>query len=167
MKIIERRYKRVIPVAILFLVFLTGCVTTRTIKNASDEEVLKQRVTAYWDYKIKGEFEKSYEYESPLYRKKVDLVNYIRSFGTGTAKWTGVKITGMAIQGDLAQVHLKIRVKLGQRVVHGKEVELWTAISEPWMKQGGVWYHVEEKTKLGMNKVWKGKGASYVEKRIA
>ncbi len=151
MKIIDRGYEGVLLIAILMLVFLSGCVTTKAVKSSSDEEVLKQRVTAYWDYKIKGEFEKSYEYESPLYRNKVDLVNYIRSFGVGTGKWTGVKITGIAIKGELAQVHMKIRVRIGRRIARGKDVELWTAVSEPWMKQGGVWYHVEEKAKLGIN----------------
>ena len=97
-----RRGRRLLILAIFALCItgFSGCSLKETRDNKSDEEILGDRIMAYWNHKINGEFDKSYPYEDGLYRKRVNMVNYIRSFKTAKANWTGASIDDIKIEGD-------------------------------------------------------------------
>jgi hypothetical protein len=142
LKINIRSYERVLPVAILLLVFLTGCVTTKAKHNISDEEGLRERVASYWDYKIKGDLEKSYGYEDPLYRKSVNLVGYISSINSSAAKWRAAEIETIKKTGDMADINLKLRVEIIlPQIDSRRKLQLNVQTTDKWVKVDGVWYH--------------------------
>jgi hypothetical protein len=132
-------------IGIFFLIIFLGCAKKDAIRKISDEEILRERVTAYWNHKVKQEFDKSYEYEDPLYRKKNNMVNYIRSFNTARAGWYGAGIEGLKIEGDSAIVDMKVRVKI--IVSPSGSIEQDTPLKEKWVKVAGIWYHVPQKFK--------------------
>lgn len=131
--------------AIFFLTILVGCVTKEARKDISDEEVLRERIMAYWNHKVKQEFDKSYEYEEPLFRKKMTIVNYIKGFNTAKASWSGASIEGLKIEGDSAIVDMKVRVKIV--VSSSGNIEQDVALKEKWVKVDGLWYHIPQKFK--------------------
>jgi hypothetical protein len=133
-----------LQIVIFLLIIFSGCATNVAVKKTADEELLKERVMAYWNYKIKNEFDKSYEYEYPLFRKQVSMINYMKSFGTtGRAEWSGAEIGRIDVQGDNATVDTKIMMKIA--VSSSKNFEHEGFIKEKWVKVDEVWYHVPRK----------------------
>lgn len=132
-------------VAIFCLIIFTGCATKEAVRSLPDEEVLRERIVAYWNHKVKQEFDKSYEYEDPYFRGKINMVNYIKSFHTGKSEWSGAKIEGLKIEGDSAIVDMKVMLKVV--VSSSRNVEQDVPIEEKWVKADGIWYHVPKKSK--------------------
>lgn len=128
---------------IFFLIIFSGCVTKEAIKDVSDEEVLRERVMAYWNHKIKQEFDKSYEYEEPFYRKKVNLVKYIKGFRTDLLRWQAAEIREMDVKGDEAIV--KLGLKIDVKIPRIKRLESDSLVTEKWVRVEGIWYHVPER----------------------
>lgn len=131
--------------AIFCLIIFSGCATKEAVKNVPDEEVLRERIVAYWNHKVKQEFDKSYEYEDPYFRKKINMVNYIRSFHAGKSGWAGAKIEDLKIEGDSAIVDMKVMLRM--HASSSRNVEQDVPIEERWVKADGIWYHVPKKSK--------------------
>lgn len=128
---------------IFLLIIFYGCAKKDAIKSVSDEEVLEERVMAYWNHKVKEEFDKSYEYESPLYKKTVNMVKYIKSFNTKRGGWIGAGIKSLKIEGDSGIVDMKVRVRIS--ITSSNKIEHDVLLQEKWVKADGVWYHVPQK----------------------
>ena len=132
------RYKNIF---IFFcLIIFAGCSIKDTTKSVSDEEVLRDRVMAYWNDKINQDFDKSYAYEHPLYRKQVNMTKYIGGFNTEVVKWTAAKIEDIKMDGPSAKVGLIITVKVRLPRIKTGEDDSW--VKEEWRKVDNVWYHV-------------------------
>ncbi len=140
-------YGKLRSITVLFslLIFFSGCSVKETVKNKSDEEILRDRVTEYWGYKVEEKFDKSYEFEYPVYRKNVSMSNYIRGFRP-SMKWTKAEVQTIAVEDDAAEVAVKVDIKVNmvmpripKPVQHeNKGIEL----RERWVKIDGLWYHV-------------------------
>lgn len=131
----------------LVVLSLAGCAPKETLKNRSDEDVLRERVMAYWNFRIKGEYDKSYYYEDPFFRKKVGLVDYIQHTGKAI-KTKSVKIENVKIVGDNAEVELMTTIRVN---VPDKELSralLPRTLTDRWVSADGIWYHVEPKKGL-------------------
>jgi hypothetical protein len=137
-----RRLGAGLYIAFFLLIILSGCAIKNALKGTTDEELLRERVTAYWNHKIKQEFDKSYEYEYPLYRKKINVVNYIKSFDTAKAGWSGAGIERVDMRGENATVDMKIMVKIA--VSSSRDLEHDGFVKEKWVKVDGIWYHIPE-----------------------
>jgi hypothetical protein len=134
------RFIKVFYIAIHLLIILGGCATKDALKSVSDEDILRERVMAYWDYKVKGEFDKSYEYEHPLFKKQTSMVKYIQGFKSGVARWLGTNVEDIEIKGDTAEA--SVNVKTVVRIPRVKPIESDSLIKEKWVKTDGMWYHV-------------------------
>lgn len=95
---------------------------------------------AFWDHKIKEEFDKSYEYELPLYRKTTRMAKYIGTFNTDVVKWYSAKVDGIHMEGATALVDLTVRTKVMLPRIKTSEAD--SLLSEKWVKVDDVWYHV-------------------------
>jgi hypothetical protein len=122
------------------LILLGGCAGGATRGSVSPEDELRDRVTAYWGYKIRGEFDKSYEFEDPLYRKNVSMVTYIRSFPAGASTWVGARVEALKVEGDTASVDMKVKLRV--RAGLPEDILPEVALKEKWLKSNGAWYHV-------------------------
>ena len=129
---------------LILLIIFSACVKKEAIKSVTDEEQLRARVVAYWNHKIEQEFDKSYEYEYPLYRKATSMVNYIRVFNIGKASWTRATVDRIDVQGDNATVDMKVGINI--MVSSSNKLEPEVFIKEKWVKvDNGIWYHVPSK----------------------
>lgn len=131
-------------IAIICLIISCGCAKKDVLKNMPDDAELRERIERYWDYKVKEEYDKMYEYEYELYRKQVNMTNYIRSFNPTAGKWTEPSISDIKIEDSIADVSMKIKVIIYSSP---RNIEHGIVVKEKWSKVGGRWYHVPQKLK--------------------
>lgn len=135
---------------IITLFIVSSCASAQPKGNT--ESSLKERVTAYWQHKIKREFEKSYLFESPEIREKINLTDYIKVF-SGPGVWKKATISSVAIEGSFATVHVEINyIIVG---VYCPEEGLTSTIREYWQLEDGIWYHLSKHLIKAKNKVKK------------
>jgi hypothetical protein len=142
----------VISLTVACLVIFWGCAAvvetreepeTAVTKGVEDQENrVKTRVHEYWGYKIKRDFEKSYLYESPEYRKEVKLVDYLKSFGPGV-EWLGAEVDRVEVAGDQATVLVKVRYRWTM-VSAGPKEGITSTTKEKWRNVNSIWYHVRK-----------------------
>ena len=127
------------------IVFLAvGCAGLP--RGADGESALRSRVSAFWEHKIKGEFDQAYLLESPDVREKISLTNYIKA-QTGGVIWRDVVIESVSIKGDLATVTLKINYAfLG---MFGPKEGISRQINEYWQFQKDGWYRLQRPPRKG------------------
>jgi len=126
-------------------VALFSCQGAEVRKKTDDREALKKRVTEYWNYKIRREFDRAYQMELPLYRKTVSMVRYIKRFHDGMY-WTGVDIKNIEMDEGAAWVMVGIQTRtIIPGIPQKKGIGYRSTLRERWIKEGGVWYHVPRK----------------------
>lgn len=108
------------------------------------ESSLKARVNAYWQHKIKGEFDKTYLLESSDIREKVSLTNYIQASAGGTI-WMKATIKSVAIEGASATVHVEITYAL--LGIYCPKDGLTRTVRDYWHLEDGIWYHCSKLSK--------------------
>jgi hypothetical protein len=135
---------RVGAVVFFCLIIFSGCYTKENVKNISDEEILKERGSVYWEYLCKGEFDKAYELEYPVYRKTVSLTNYIRRFSPNI-KWKNAVIGKVEIKDEVALMTVVVDTEMRMTVPKTPakiDIEPQLQMEEKWIKMEGAWYHV-------------------------
>lgn len=130
---------------IFFLIIFSGCATKDAVRNISEDEVLRERVMTYWGHKISQEFDKSYTYEDPYYRKRFNMIKYIKSIDTARASWKSATIEGLKIDGDSAIIDMKVKVHITV-APSARDIEQEFPLKETWVKVDGIWYHVPKKS---------------------
>lgn len=126
------------------MIILSGCAKKNAIKQISEEEALRTRIEEFWNYRKKLELDKCYYYEYPLLRKKISLVQYIKSFNTELIKWKDFDIKDITFfDSNTAEVTLNIIVLVKMPMVKTFEDE--TEITEKWVKVESTWYHISER----------------------
>ncbi len=119
---------------LILLFFLVAC--------ASQEEKLRTRVEKYWSLRINGQLAEAYKYEYPLFRKKVDLNDYISSRNNPLARYRKAQIVGLSFpEKDMAEVEMAFEIEVS--FSHAKKPLVTTVKrKEKWIKIEGTWYHI-------------------------
>lgn len=141
-----KRFWLLAIISIFFLIIISGCAKKEAIKSLQDEEVLKERVTSYWNHKIKREFDKMYPYEDPLFRKRISLVAYIRQYGSPAMSYTSFKVQDIKMN-DAEHAEVKIKTDVRLKVPGAKAFEHDTELTEQWVMIDREWYHVPKGNK--------------------
>ncbi|MFI5294190.1 MAG: hypothetical protein ACHQ0Y_04105 [Thermodesulfovibrionales bacterium] len=108
--------------------------------------MLKDRGTIYWGYICNQEFDKAYEFEYPLYRKTVGLMDYIRRIRPNM-KWKNATVGKIEIEKEAASMTVGVETEVKMMVPKvPKKVDMnsYMELNEKWVKVDGVWYHVPE-----------------------
>ena len=125
---------------LVMLLLASACAEAQL--RGDTELSLKERISAYWQHKVKREFADAYLIESPEIREKVNLTDYIKAF-TGAAIWKNATIKSVAIEGSSATVHVEITyIIIG---VYCPEEGLKSTIREYWQLEDGIWYHLSKR----------------------
>jgi len=133
---------KVFYIAILLLIIFPGCATKDAIKRESDVNILRERVIAYWNYKMEGDLVKSYEYESPL--NKMTLTNYIKRYSDPAIRYKSFEVESInKVDDDVADVRLTIVPIV--KVPGARAFEYTTTITERWVSVKDEWYHTSKK----------------------
>lgn len=137
--------KKVRKKIVIFWLFLVAlCVTQSSPKGQivkeEEETVLRGRVQEYWNYKIKGEWEKSYLYESPEFREKVSIAAYINQNRRSIVKWEGFDVLEIWISGE--EGHVKVDRKYRYIIPQTQKGAFEKVAEETWIKKDGQWYRL-------------------------
>ena len=135
-----KKVRKKIVIFLLFLVALciTQCSPKSQIVKEDEETVLRRRVQEYWSYKIRGEWDKSYQYESPEYREKVNLVTYINQWGRFPIRWEGYDIFEVWTSGE--EGYVKMNTKYRYIIPQTNKAAFEKIVEEKWIKKDGQWY---------------------------
>lgn len=134
----------IIKFAVIFpLIIFAGCVTKEAVKNLTEEDVLKERVMAYWGYKVDKELDKAYDYEyNP---EKMTKAVYIGRYLNPTLELRRFDLKTIKINKEEGSAEVALTIINKVSVPGVKVFETPTAITERWVRVGEVWYHVKPK----------------------
>ena len=137
-----KKVTKKIAVILLFLLVpcTTQCSPNGQIIKEDEEAVLKRRVQEYWGYKINGEWEKSYSYESPEFREKVKIEAYTNQNRRSIVKWEGFDVLEIWISGE--EGHVKVNKKYRYIIPQTQKAAFQKVAEETWIKKDGQWYRV-------------------------
>lgn len=117
------------------------CAPKKQIIKQDDEAILRGRAQEYWSYKIKGEWDKSYPYESPEYRKEVNISGYINQNRRMPIKWEGFNAVEIWTSGE--EGYVKLNIKYRYLIPETAKANFERLIEEKWIKsQDGGWYRL-------------------------
>jgi hypothetical protein len=134
--------KRFIKFSIYLFLLLTYPIACANLPQGPPKDELKLRVMAYMAHRIKGEFDKSYTYEDPLYRKKVNEASYLVRMANGPFKWEEADIKEISVQGDQAIIQVNIRGQLRLRGFGSKnKSQIENQVELTWIRSEGIWYN--------------------------
>ena len=107
-----------------------------------EEDVLKRRVHEYWNYRIRGQSDKSYSYEHPGYKEKVPLAQYIGQFSRSPVKWEAFEILEAWRTGEEGYVKFKGSYRYLAPDIRKGTFE--RTIEERWVKEDGTWFRLPQ-----------------------
>ncbi len=116
------------------------CTARKQVVKEDDGTVLRQRVQEYWNYRMKGEWDKTYVYEVPEYRERVDLASYKNQNGRSPMRIESFDITELWTSGDEGNVTLKIKHRWS--VPNFQRASFEQESRERWVKKDRQWYHL-------------------------
>lgn len=137
---VERFRKSIIlALTLLFISSMLQCTSRSQIVKEDDETILRKRVQEFWSYKIKGEWDKSYPYESPEYREKTKLEIYIVQNQRSVMRWEEFEILELWASGE--EGFVKLKAKFRYLISRFKKAPFERVVEEQWLKKEGQWYH--------------------------
>jgi len=128
-----------VVLAVMLAPLLIQCSPKTQIIKESDETVLRRRVEEYWGYKIKGEWSKSYLYESSDFRKGMTIEGYITQYGRSVVKWERFDILEVWASGE--EGHAKVNATYRFIIPQTRKAVVSRVVQEQWMKNEGQWFH--------------------------
>ena len=144
-------YRKVLLLLLIFAV--VSCAGIRKSPKTG-EELLRERVDAYWNLRVEGELDKTYQFEYPLYRKKVSYNSYLRRFSNPTFRFEDIKVTHIDVKDKEANIKLKVKVVIRginrRALVVGairnnrRSFEADAVIKDKWIRWRDVWYHIPD-----------------------
>ncbi|AVP59159.1 hypothetical protein [Pulveribacter suum] len=112
---------------------LVACATT----PATPEDIVGQRVQAYWKARAEGDFAKAYSFLSPAYRKLYTAEQYRNQFGPGAAI-RGGEAASVKCAAEKCDVRVKIT---STPSIPGLKLDtIATYLDEVWLLDGGQWW---------------------------
>ena len=127
----------------------TGCQAVpappleKTISHAapaapvSPEVALRDRVTIFWEARLKGDVARQYEFLEPAVKERVPLTAYVRS--RGALDYRSYQVQSIHIVGEKGWVKVKSTYKL--RVPRLAGFGPWDQEAfEVWALEDGVWH---------------------------
>lgn len=126
---------------ILLGVVLTGLTACASL-NPSPEDAVRARAQERWQYMIKSDFVKAYDYTTPAYKAIHPAQSYYSARGTA-AQWK--EATVLEVQCPEAD-KCTARVRL-DAIVSGVPKALRnvsTVLDETWLREDGQWWYYEK-----------------------
>jgi hypothetical protein len=140
MEIKKKKSSIAIVLSFLIAVCALQCTPKTQVIKEDEEAALKRRVQEYWNYRIRGEWEKSYQYESPDYKEKLNILGYINQNSRLPLKWERYDIVEMWTSGD--EGYVKMNVKYRFIIPQTNKAAFEQVTEEKWIKKDNQWYRL-------------------------
>ena len=121
--------------------------SSQTAPESQPVQSLRERVTAFWEARIKGDEVRAYQYEIFAHTGALTLTQYVQARST-TLKYMAYTIDTIQEQDNQAQVAVRVHSRLD--VPGMVEVPLASIIRETWVRlDDGQWYRKFQPEKPG------------------
>jgi hypothetical protein len=120
----------------LVVAVLAGCAGGPA-REASPEEVVKQRSEQRWAAMVAGDLTKAYSYMSPASRESISPELFRNSIRVGF--WKAAQVDNVACEADACEVTVQVTY-----VFRGSTVR--SPLRETWVRSEGNWWHVFKPT---------------------
>jgi hypothetical protein len=134
----EIRKKIYIVLMFFFLASVLQCTPKKQIIKEDDEAALKRRFQEYWSYKIRGQWDKAYVYESPDYRGRVAVSAYAIRNARSIVKWQEFNIIEVWTTGE--EGYVKVDRKYRYLIPQTNKAVFNKVVEEKWIKKDGEWF---------------------------
>ena len=112
-----------------------GCAIIERAAVEESKQQVAERAQERWDFLMKGQVERAYEYFSPTSRETLGLEAFKRRSGT-TRLWRRTQLEKVDCQADACKVTMTLEYDM--REFKG----LKTTVEEAWVKDSGTWWLV-------------------------
>ena len=130
----------------MILSFLTHCAGPQVV-GEEEKAKLRDRINEYWQYRIKEDVEKAYQFEVPAFREKVSILQYVNRFKL--VKYLDAEVQEIEVKGREASSSSKLTYVIFLKAISGKKLSKLE--KEKWVKVKGTWYHVPEDFEMKKN----------------
>lgn len=151
---LARRATAILAIGLL----LAGCASEGTRPDAksagkaakSEDKVVEKRAVERWEFLIKHEAEKAYDYLSPGFRATKKREDYAKEMNNRPVRWTRVlPYRTICDKPDVCVLDLQIDFATKMPGV-GTDVSSVGFVKETWLRTRGKWYLLPEaKTETG------------------
>ena len=131
-------------VAVVAVVAVLG--SGQTAPGQQPAESLKQRVTAFWEARLKGDEATAYQYEAYTHTGTMTLTQYIQA-RSPALKYMAYTIDSIQEQENEAQVTVKVQYQMS--VPGMVDLPLAMPIKERWVRFENTWYRDLQSEKPG------------------
>ena len=139
-------------VAVVTVAALLG--SSQTAPESQPAESLRQRVTAFWEARIKGDELTAYQYEAYAYTGEMTATQYIQK-RSPALKYMAYTIDTIQEQQNEALVTVKLQYKMS--IPGMVDLPMAMPIKERWVRIDNTWYRNLESENLTRGTVSKAK----------
>ncbi len=138
-------YHRLTIVGVLSVVSLSllpGC------QRQDQGEILKARALEYWNLVNSEDTIKAYEFEYPVYRKKISVNQYVKRFSP-FKHYREINVSDIRFQPgeETADVRMEVLLEINSPAGQGSFVKR-VEFTDRWIKvDNNLWYHVPKSSK--------------------
>ena len=126
--------------AMLVVLALAGCAATGP--TGTPEEIVAKRAQERWNYLLKPDYEKAYEYLSPGYRAVKSYRAYLGTMGS-SVKRTGATVTKVTCESpDVCEAIVEVSYFYAAQGSMGQpgDTPVTRISEEKWVKVDGKWW---------------------------
>ena len=126
-------------------VLLTHCASTKpAVKPEDERELLKRRVSEYWQYQIEGKVDMTYQMEAPEFRERVPLIQYLNRYRY--MRYVGADVLEVSVEGKRGKASVKtVRT---MNLVHLRQKKFTETKEERWVEIEKKWYHIPQEFEM-------------------
>jgi hypothetical protein len=105
---------------------------------------LEQRVREYWQARVDGNKDLSFQYEHPDQQERLGREKYKRRIDSSIRikQFSVLKVSSDPDNEEIATVRLGATYTYDFRIPGAKPITVPTHLTDYWQKEGEVWYHV-------------------------
>jgi hypothetical protein len=122
----------------LLVAILFGCAGPQAQAPRDPAQRLKERVSEYWEARIRSDLVATYALHEPAFRRAVTLTAFLQ--GRGVTHVYDYEILEPKIDGDMATVPARIKWSITHRALVKPVEPRWADIEERWVRVDGEWY---------------------------
>lgn len=126
---------------------LAACGGGPAVKGANDDAVLEKRSIERWNLLIAHKAEKAYDYLSPGSRSTESREKYAADMNNRPVHWQSVSYVDRKCDDpDACTLQLQATFSVNMSARMGQDVHSTTVVWERWIRVGGQWYYLPERS---------------------
>ena len=126
---------------------LAACGGSASVKSPANDTALEKRSIERWNLLIAHKAEKAYDYLSPGTRSTETREKYASDMNNRPVHWQSVTYVDRKCDDpDACTLQLQATFSVNMSARMGQDVQSATLVWERWIRVGGQWYYLPERS---------------------